>query len=70
MYGEEEKTIPLLDFMQRHGLETSIMQFPAVPVSESRIRLFVTSEHIGEQLEQAAQILLQAAKRFDFELKE
>src|SRR5207244_4216403 len=43
-YGDERMTLPLNDYLQRQGLDTSIMQFPAVPKNESRIRLFVTSE--------------------------
>jgi glycine C-acetyltransferase len=66
IYGIERNTIPLADFLQREGLEGSVMEFPAVPVAEARIRLFVTSEHRREELERAADIVLRAAHRFDF----
>lgn len=65
-YGTERLTMPINDFLQRRGLDASIMQFPAVPKQESRIRLFVTSEHTEEQLERAAQIIFEAAERFGF----
>jgi 7-keto-8-aminopelargonate synthetase-like enzyme len=66
VYGDEERTIPLLDHVQREGLDVSVLQFPAVPVCESRVRLFVTSEHTPAQLERAADIILGAAERFGF----
>ena len=68
IYGDEERTIPLLDFLQRAGLDASILQFPAVPVNESRIRLFVTSEHTVDQLDRAADIVITAARQFGFAL--
>lgn len=66
IYGAEERTIPLLDYLQRHGLDASVLQFPAVPVNESRIRLFVTSEHSQAQLARAAEIVVDAANHFGF----
>ena len=66
LFGDERKTLDLNDHLQRQGLDTSIMQFPAVPKNEARIRLFVTSEHTRDQLDRAADILLAAADRFDF----
>ncbi|MCP4688123.1 MAG: aminotransferase class I/II-fold pyridoxal phosphate-dependent enzyme [Desulfobacterales bacterium] len=68
-YGEEELTIPLLDFMQRNGVDVSMMQFPAVPVGESRIRLFVTSEHTKEQLDKVAEVVLRAAEKYKFTIR-
>jgi 7-keto-8-aminopelargonate synthetase-like enzyme len=65
-YGDEKKTLPLNDYLQREGVDTSIMQFPAVPKNESRIRIFLTSEHTSSQIEKAAAIILKAAGRFDF----
>lgn len=67
-YGEETHTIPLLDFLQRSGLDVSVLQFPAVPPGESRIRMFVTSEHSDEQLDRAADLILEAAEKFGFGL--
>jgi 7-keto-8-aminopelargonate synthetase-like enzyme len=43
IFGSETRSIPLADWLQRQGLEGSVMSFPAVPVNEARIRLFVTS---------------------------
>jgi 7-keto-8-aminopelargonate synthetase-like enzyme len=68
-YGSEKLTLLVNDYLQRHGLDTSILQFPAVPKNESRIRLFVTSEHTPEQIEHAAKVVLQAADHFGFRRK-
>ncbi|MFQ6608485.1 MAG: aminotransferase class I/II-fold pyridoxal phosphate-dependent enzyme [Fidelibacterota bacterium] len=69
IYGDEKLTIPLSDYLQRHGLDVSLMMFPAVPKNHSRIRAFVTSEHSTEQIEKGAEILLNAAKEFNFLLE-
>ncbi|MGH8547599.1 MAG: hypothetical protein ACRERU_03145 [Methylococcales bacterium] len=66
IYKTEKLTLSLNDYLQRHGLDTSIMQFPATPKNEGRIRIFVTSEHTQEQLDQAADIILDAAGKFGF----
>ncbi len=68
IYGPEKYTLPLSDFVQRSGLDTSVMQFPAVGKNESRMRLFVTSEHTTEQLRRAAEIILCAAEKYKFAL--
>ncbi|MGZ4118715.1 MAG: aminotransferase class I/II-fold pyridoxal phosphate-dependent enzyme, partial [Bacteroidia bacterium] len=68
-FGAESKTLGLNDFLQRQGLDTSIIQFPAVPRNEARIRMFITSEHTHEQLKKAADIILDAAAKFDFLIK-
>lgn len=68
-YQNEQTTLPLNDFMQRSGLDTSIMQFPAVPKNEPRIRLFMTSEHGRAQIDEAADVLFRAAAKFGFERK-
>ena len=65
-YGKERHTLSLNDYLQREGLDTSIMQFPAVPKNEARIRLFVTSEHTREQMDYAARIVVKAADKFGF----
>ncbi|NKB23145.1 MAG: aminotransferase class I/II-fold pyridoxal phosphate-dependent enzyme [Kiritimatiellae bacterium] len=65
-YGTEKKSYPLHDYLQRVGLDTGLMQYPAVPRGRARLRLFITSEHTSEQLEKAAAILFEAAERFDF----
>lgn len=68
VYGEEERTLPLLDFLQTEGLEASVLQFPAVPVNEARLGLFVTSEHTPEQTDRAADVVVRAAEQFGFRL--
>lgn len=69
IYGDERLTIPLSDYLQKHGLDISLMMFPAVPKNRSRIRAFVTSEHNREQLDEAAGIILEAAEEFGFLLE-
>jgi len=66
IFGSESLIVPLSDWLQRHGLDGSVMSFPAVPVDEARVRLFVTSEHSEEQIRQCASIILQAAAEFGF----
>jgi glycine C-acetyltransferase len=66
IYHTEKITLDLYDFILRNGLDGSIMEFPAVPKNQARIRLFVTSEHTREELEKAADILLSAARHFGF----
>jgi 7-keto-8-aminopelargonate synthetase-like enzyme len=66
MYYSENQTINLSKYIQEHGLDTSIVQFPAVPKNEARMRMFVTSEHAREELDEAAQIIFGAAKQFGF----
>jgi glycine C-acetyltransferase len=66
IYGSERLSLPLIDWLQRNGLDGSPMQFPAVPTEQARIRLFVTSEHTREELDRAAAIMLEAGERFKF----
>ena len=68
-FGSEKKTLALNDYLQKTGLDTSIIQSPAVPKNDARIRMFITSEHTQEQLAKAAEIILSAADKFDFLLK-
>jgi len=68
-FGSEKKTLALNDYLQKTGLDTSIIQFPAVPKNDARIRMFITSEHTQEQLAKAAEIILSAADKYDFLLK-
>lgn len=68
-FGSESKTLALNDYLQKTGLDTSIIQFPAVPKNEARIRMFITSEHTHEQLKRAADIVIDAAEKFDFKIK-
>ncbi|WP_394833377.1 aminotransferase class I/II-fold pyridoxal phosphate-dependent enzyme [Pendulispora rubella] len=64
--GSHEKISHLGDWLRRHGLEVGAVSYPAVPKDASCLRLFVTSEHTDEQFEFAANVLISAAKRFDF----
>lgn len=66
LFGSEKLTLPLNRYLHERGLDTSIMQFPAVDKNESRIRLFVTSEHTAAQIDQATGIIRDAAARFGF----
>ena len=66
MYGDDAITLRLNDHLQRRGLDASVMQFPAVPKNQGRIRMFVTSEHSEAQLREAASIILDAAREFGF----
>lgn len=66
IFRDEKYSAPLNDYLQREGLDISMMQFPATPRNESRIRVFVTSEHTSEQIERAVSILLKAAEKFGF----
>jgi len=66
IFGPENLSIPLADWLQRQGLEGSVMSFPAVPPNEARIRLFVTSEHSAEQISRCAHIVSRAAAEFSF----
>jgi 7-keto-8-aminopelargonate synthetase-like enzyme len=68
IFGAESLIVPLSDWLQRHGIDGSVMSFPAVPMNEARVRLFVTSEHTEEQLRRCAEIIGRAAAEFDFSL--
>ncbi|MDP6456985.1 MAG: aminotransferase class I/II-fold pyridoxal phosphate-dependent enzyme [Candidatus Marinimicrobia bacterium] len=69
IYGDERLTLPLSDYLQREGIDISLMMFPAVPKNRSRIRAFVTSEHTLKQLDKGAEVLLKAAEKFNFLLE-
>ena len=69
IYGSEGLSIPLADWLQRQGLESSLMSFPAVPIDQSRIRLFVTSEHDQAQIQRCAEIVSRAGVEFGFSRK-
>jgi glycine C-acetyltransferase len=68
IYGDERLTFSLGDYLQKEGLDVSLMMYPAVPKRQARIRLFVTSEHTLEQLEEASRIIIHAAEKFNFTL--
>lgn len=64
--GKDSQQLELYTYLQRKGLDVSIVQFPAVPKDEARMRLFITSENTKEQLDKAALIILDTAKKFNF----
>lgn len=66
IYGPENLTIPLAHGLQRAGLDGSVMSFPAVPVNEARVRLFVTSQHSEAQIARCAAIMRGAAGELGF----
>ena len=66
IFGEDALTLPVLDYIQRHGLDAGVMQYPAAPPGQARLRFFVTSEHTEEQLVRAAEVIRGAAVEFDF----
>jgi glycine C-acetyltransferase len=66
IYGSEGNTILLADYLLRRGQDGSVMEFPAVPVNEARIRLFVTSEHQPAHIDACAANMLEAGRRFGF----
>ncbi len=66
IYGPEDRTILLADYLMRRGHEGSVMEFPAVPVGQARIRLFVTSEHTPAQIHLCADAVHDAAAHFGF----
>lgn len=65
IYGSDKITLPLYSYLQDIGLEGSTMQYPAVPKEKARIRLFVTANHTDKNLQDARDILLQAAQKFN-----
>jgi 7-keto-8-aminopelargonate synthetase-like enzyme len=66
IFGSETLSIPLADWLQRHGLDGSVMSFPSVPMNEARIRLFISSEHTNAQIERCAEIVARGAVEFGF----
>ena len=66
IFGADELTLKVYDWLQRHGLDTSVMAFPATPKGQARARLFITSEHSDEQIDRAAALLCQAGDTFGF----
>lgn len=66
IFGADRLGVPLADWLQRHGLDGSIMMFPAVPADEGRIRLFVSSEHTEAQIAQCIDTVRRAADEFGF----
>ncbi len=68
LYGNDKLSMDLNNYLQHQGLDSSPLQFPAAPKNEGRLRLFVTSEHTRDQIDQAVLILVEAARKFNFEI--
>jgi len=66
IFGTDSLMFPIATFLQQSGLEGSIMCYPSVPKNRGRIRCFLSSEHTREHLDRGADIILEAAQRFDF----
>ncbi len=66
IFGQDQLTLKVYDWLQRRGLDTSVMGFPATPKNEARCRLFITSEHTRAELDRAAALLVEAGKTFGF----
>lgn len=66
IFGQDTSTFDVTDFVQRHGLDTSVMTFPSVPKNEARLRLFINSEHTEQDLVRAADVIVRAAGQFGF----
>ncbi len=65
-YYLERNTVDINNFLHQQGIDTSIVQFPAVAKNEARMRVFITSEHTRPQLDQAVEVIVKAAEKFDF----
>ena len=65
-FFNDKLTLHISNYLQKNGLDVSILQFPAVKKNGGKIRLFITSEHTFAQLERAASILIEASKQFGF----
>ena len=66
LYGSDEKSVLVSDWFQRNGVDVGIMQFPATPRDQARLRVCVTSQHSPDQLETCAARIKEAADFFDF----
>ena len=66
IYGSELKTLEVHTKLHEKGLDTGVLQFPAVPKDRSRFRLFATAAHTPQHCERAADIVLNVAKECGF----
>lgn len=66
IFGDDALMFPVLDYIQRHGLDAGVMQYPAVPFGQARLRFFVTAVHTEDQLAKAAKIIVDVAEKFQF----
>lgn len=64
---DEKVALRVGGYLQKNGVDVSLMCFPAVPHNKARIRLFITSEHTKSQIKKASAIILDAAKKYKIE---
>ncbi|WP_431686921.1 aminotransferase class I/II-fold pyridoxal phosphate-dependent enzyme [Hahella sp. NBU794] len=60
--GDDRKTLELGRAVRARGMYCQTVVFPGVAVGDARLRISVTSEHTEEDLDLAAQIIIDAAK--------
>ncbi|ABC32681.1 7-keto-8-aminopelargonate synthetase and related enzyme [Hahella chejuensis KCTC 2396] len=60
--GDDRKTLELGRAVRARGMYCQTVVFPGVAVGDARLRISVTSEHTEEDLDMAAQIIIDAAK--------
>ena len=65
--GDSLRTVKLCNLLMEHGIFTTPVTYPAVPMKDARIRFFVTSEHTREQIEAAVRITARELSRLDDE---
>lgn len=60
--GDDRKTLELGRAVRARGMYCQTVVFPGVAVGDARLRISITSEHTEEDLDLAAQIVIDAAK--------
>lgn len=66
IFGKDSLMFPIATYLQKNGLEGSMMCYPSVPKNQGRIRSFLSSEHSRDELKKGAEIILRAAETFNF----
>lgn len=60
--GDDQKTLEFGRAVRARGMYCQTVVFPGVAVGDARLRISVSSEHTGEDLDLAAQVVIDAAK--------
>ncbi|WP_194905958.1 aminotransferase class I/II-fold pyridoxal phosphate-dependent enzyme [Catenulispora rubra] len=60
--GDERKTMEMGRAVRARGLFCQTVVYPGVPVGDARLRISVTSEHTPEDLDEAANIFIDAGR--------
>ncbi|WP_194896853.1 aminotransferase class I/II-fold pyridoxal phosphate-dependent enzyme [Catenulispora pinisilvae] len=60
--GDERKTMEMGRAVRARGLFCQTVVYPGVPVGDARLRISVTSEHTPEDLDEAANIFVEAGR--------